>query len=134
MAQRYWSGTIGGIPLIEVSGETAGFDLTGAAIFESSLTGNTVQGASGFPHTYYTVLDGGQVIEIKFLHVPASLLRDLITLFETDITVYRACTFEDGFQTITGEFKPNVPGYYSRGTPDGNYVEDATLRLIANGS
>jgi hypothetical protein len=134
MAQRYWSGTIGGIALLDISGDVAGFTVQGAAPFESTLSGNTVQGASGFPHTQYSPLDGGSILEITFLHVPAVLLRDLLTLFNSDLTAYITCHFEDGFQSIDGDFKPNVPAWYDRGNPDGDYIENAIIRLIKNGA
>lgn len=136
MPTRYWTGTINGIPLEESAGNPAGFDVAGAEAFESAYTGNIVAAADGYPHTQTVVLQAyGKVLEIKFLHIPGTLLRTLLTSLTATLPGGGsfACTFADGFQTITGQFKPALPDWYKRGEVDGNYIKDAVLRLISTG-
>lgn len=132
---RFWGGTIGAIPLIDTDGETAGFELTGAAAFVSAFTGQMISGASGFQHKQVVALTAGQVIELSFLHIPATLLQSLITLLTPLIPLSTgvACSFTDGFQTVSGSFTPALPNWYSRGNPDGDYINDAIIRLIKIG-
>jgi hypothetical protein len=134
MSQRYWTGTIGGIELVD-GADPAGFELTGAEAFDvGDVTGSITPAADGYPHGIYTVRDlYGLELEVKFLHAPQTLLRALLELFKADVKVGRACSFLDGFQTINASFKPNVPGWYQRGEPDGDYIKDAVLRLICTG-
>lgn len=131
--QRYWSGTIGENDLEDGAGNPAAFTLTGAAAFTQAFTGNSVPAASGLPQTQYAPFTVGKPVEITFLHVPATLLSSVITELSALLPGGGAveCTFQDGIQTITGDFKPNVPNWYSRGEPDGDYVRDAVLRLIS---
>lgn len=128
---RYWSGSIASIPLEDGSGNVAGFDLTGAEAFAYVLTGNSVPSANGKVVTQYAAFLYGKPIEIKFLHVPQALLNSLLTALKADLTAGVACSFTDGFQTIAGNFKPNVPAWYTRGLPDGNFIQDAVLRIIS---
>lgn len=136
LADRYWSGIIDGIPLEDSPGIAAGFELAGAEAFDSGdETGNTIRGATGFPHTFYAPsILAGNVLELRFLHCPASLLRDVIDRLKEDLSAGRPCSFWDGFQTIEGSFKPDVPGWYTRGNPDGAYINDAVIRLICLGA
>lgn len=132
---RYWSGVIAGINLTEVGGDVAGFELDNAAAFIYTRTGNTVQGASGFPHTQYAPFDLGKPLGIRFIHAPKTLLtalrNALIPLLTSGGSV--ACSFTDGYDSISGMFKPNVPTWYSRGVPDGDYINDAVVNLIKTG-
>lgn len=132
---RYWSGSIEGIDLEDVGGDVAGFEVTGAEAFEYEHTGNSVQAATGFLHTQYEAFLYGKPLELKFLHIPQSLATTLLTALKATLpggtTV--TCSFTDGFQTIAGEFKPNVPAWYQRGNPDGAYIEDFIIRLIMPG-
>lgn len=132
---RFWSGTIGGVALVEVGGDVAGFDLIGAENFEATYTGNSVLSANGHVHTQYSILNAGHVLEIKFLHVPKTLLTSLLTALKATLPSGSsvACSFTDGYQTIPGMFKPHVPLWYERGSPDGNYIKDAVIRLIYTG-
>lgn len=131
---RYWSGTIGGVPLLDGS-DAAGFELTGAEAFETQVTGNSIQGASGFLHTQYGDYVYGKPLELAFLHIPKTLATSVLAVLKplllTEGVV--ACTFTDGWQNIAGDFKPNVPNWYSRGNPDGDYINDFRLRIITPG-
>lgn len=129
---RYWSGSIASIPLVD-GAATAGFELTGADAFEYMVTGNTVQSLNGNPQTQYADFTNGKPLELRFLHIPQALLTSLLTALKATLpggTVV-ACSFTDGFQTIAGNFKPNVPSWYERGLPDGSYINDAVFRLIS---
>lgn len=138
---RYWSGIIGGVELLD-GADVAGFELTGAGAFDSTSrsldnwTGNTRPGLLGNPHTQYAQIEEGRVLEIAFLHCPKTLLTELmellIPLIPTGLGV--DCSFTDGYQTITRKFKPNVPNWFDRGLPDGDYINDCKIRLIEIGA
>lgn len=132
---RYWSGEIDSIPLEEASGAVAGFELDGAEAFAYAVTGNSVQAATGLVHTQYAPFTHGKPIELHFLHIPqalaTSLLAALIATLPGGTSV--PCEFTDEYQTIEGEFKPNVPAWYERGNPDGDYINDFILRLVYTG-
>jgi hypothetical protein len=134
---RYWTGTIDGVALEEAPGLPCGFQVIGAEAFETAVTGNTTPAANGFPQTQYTPLgDYGKVIEVHFIHIPGALLRTLLTALAARIAAgtSAAIVLADGFQTISKSAKPNVPDWYSRGEPDGDYVKDAVIRLITTGA
>lgn len=132
MAQRFWSGTIGGLALEEEDSNPCGFELTGAGAFlKGDWTSNTRPGLLGNPQTQYSQIIGNRVLEIHFLHAPAALFQSLIDLLIALIPGGGnvVCTFQDGFQTITGHFKPS-DNWLDRGEPDGDYLIDAIIRLI----
>lgn len=134
MYDRYWQGIIDGIAL-EDGADPAGFELSGAEAFDTGdLTGSITPAADGYPHGIYTLREVyGLPLELRFLHAPKVLLRSVVDRLKEDITIGRACSFWDGFQTITASFKPNAPAWYERGEPDGDYIRDAILRLISTG-
>lgn len=133
---RFWSGEIGGIELLDLDGEVAGFELAGAGAFKDAAfwTGNTTPGARGYPHTQYIQNLYNKTIELRFIHIPqtlaAALEALLIPLIPSGSGVI--CSFTDGFDTITGTFKPKMPTsqFIERGLPDGDYINDYILRLI----
>lgn len=131
---RFWSGEIAGIPLLD-GGEDAGFDLTGAERFEYLVTGNSVRGASGFLHTQYGDYINGKPLDIAFIHIPQALATTLLAALKPLLLTEGVvpCTFTDGWQIITDDFKPNVPNWFSRGNPDGDFINDFVLRLITPG-
>lgn len=133
---RYWSGSIGGVDLEDVGGDVAGFELDGAEAFEYTVTGNSVQAATGLVHTQYAPFTHGKPIELQFLHIPQALATSLLTALKATLPggTSVACSFTDGFQTIAGQFKPNVPAWYERGNPDGSYLNDFILRLVYTGA
>lgn len=134
---RYWSGVIDDIPLEDGAANIAAFDLTGAGGFEmGDTTGNSVPSINGTLQTQYADAGEGKLLELKFLHIPKVLLTALLasltaTLPAGDSVV---CSFTDGYQTIAGNFKPNVPNWYERGLPDGDYIQDAVIRLAYTGA
>lgn len=132
---RYWSGTIGGIDLEDGVGSVAGFEVAGAAAFEYAVTGNSVPAATGLLHTQYAPFTHGKPLELSFLHIPQSLATSLLTALKATLPTGGSveCSFTDGFQTIEGMFKPNVPAWYERGNPDGDYINDFVLRLVYTG-
>lgn len=133
---RYWRGTIDSIALEEGSGNVCGFNLDGAEAFAYIVTGSSIQAATGLVHTQYAPFLYGKPLEIHFLHIPQALLNTLLTALKATLPggTSVACSFTDDFQTITGQFKPNVPQWYKRGEPDGAYIQDAILRLIYTGA
>lgn len=133
---RYWGGSIGAVNLLDGS-DTAGFELDGAEAFEANYTGNSVVSASGARvHTQYEALGATRVLEIRFLHIPKTLLTSLLTELKALLPGGGSvsCTFTDGYQTINRSFKPNVPNWYKRGQPDGAYIKDAVITLIETGA
>src|SRR5688572_6867009 len=100
MAQRFWSGQIGDLVLEEETENPCGFELIGAGAFlRGGWTGNTRRGLLGNPHTQFSELSDGREIELRFLHIPATLfdsLIDLLVALNPDGETL-ACTFQDGF-------------------------------------
>ncbi len=133
---RYWSGTIAAIPLEDGVGNVAGFDLQGAAAFEMTVTGNSVPSINGTLQTQYADAGEGKIIELHFIHITKTLLTALVTALKATLPAGSSvtCSFTDGYQTITGHFKPNVPNWYERGLPDGDYIQDAIIRLAYTGA
>lgn len=131
MADYYWTGTIGGIELTDTDGETCGFELTGADAFESEWKGVTRPGMLGNPHTQYERLIYNKQIELRFLHIPQPLARNLVDLLKDLLPGGEGveCEFVDDFQTITGTFKP-ADEFYERGQTDAGYLKDFVLRLV----
>jgi hypothetical protein len=138
MPQRYWSGTIDGTPLVD-GADVAGFELTGAEAFESSGYASSITVAmDGYPHKLRVPLQlYGLPLEIKFIHAPATLLREIVDKLKNRDALgqdFRA-TFADGFQTLNNLlFTTNGSEWYSRGNPDGAYINDAVIRLICRGA
>jgi hypothetical protein len=134
MAGRYFSGTIDGIELKDLDGEDAGFTLTGVEAFDmGEITGTFNIAADGTPHEIQTpLLPEGNELELTFLHCPATLLRAVLEAIKARIATGESfpCAFEDGFQLVNQNFKARTPNWYSRGEPDGDYINDAVLRLI----
>ena len=133
--QRYWEGVIEGIPLNDTDGEAAGFQIGGAGGFRRPYARRIVRGADGYPFVKAVVLSYGQELEINFLHIPGALLETVLDAIEATLPGgdELVCTFADGFQTITGRFIPGEK-YYERGNPDGDYINDAIIRLIYRGA
>lgn len=132
---RFWSGTIDSIALVD-GGSVAGFDLHGAEAFAYDTTGNSIPSLNGTVQTQYEPITEGRILELRFIHIPQSLLTSLLASLNVVLLTGGSvtCSFTDGFQTITGSFKPNVPAWYERGNPDGAYVNDAVLRLVSVGA
>jgi hypothetical protein len=86
-------------------------------------------------HTQYAPFTHGKPITLTFLHCPQSLATALLTALKATLPggTSLACSFTDEFQTITGMFKPNVPDWYDRGNPDGDYLNGFVLKLVYTG-
>lgn len=136
MLQRYWTGVLDGTELLDGT-DPAGFELTGAGAFaQGAYVGSITKAADGYPHKLLTPILYGQELELKFLHIPAVLLDELLAKLQTrnDAGEPFPCTLVDGFQTIEGNFQTGATPWYDRGQPDGDYVQDATIRLSYTGA
>jgi hypothetical protein len=132
MPGRFWTGTIDGTALKD-GADDAGFTLEGAGAFDyGGVVRASAPGLSGIPQDLYVELPvGGHIVVITFLHAPSALLREVVDKIKVRAAAGEAfpCTFADGFQTITANFKEAPGAWYDRGEPDGAYIKDAVLRL-----
>src|SRR5215210_1296441 len=122
--ERYWTGQIGDVVLEEAPNEPCGFQLTGADGFEVGFVSSGEISPDGFGHFYYTPQNYGHTLAIGFIHVHGTVLRAVLDLLKSPAIIPGGgsvpCTFQDGFQTITGNFRPDMGEWYKRGEPDGD--------------
>jgi hypothetical protein len=136
MAGRFWSGVLDSITLTDTDGEDAGFTLTGANRFDmGGVTGARYPNADGSPAFLYVEMPEGKPLELAFLHIPATLLRDILDaiIARTEAGEDFLVSLSDGFQSIETYARADAPGWYERGEPDGAYIKDAVIRLISTG-
>lgn len=133
MSERFWSGSIAEIDLVDVDGTDAAFQIEGADALVDDITGNSVHAAAGNARTQLLDVQGkGRVLTLSFIHIPISLYTPLLAALIAAKAAGASVplNLHDGLQTIDRPARPHVPRWFKRGEPDGAYVKDVSFTFI----